>query len=115
MPVRYSGRSTAVKYAVSIAHGFLVASRNVARILPSSRAVRILENLGLRRLFNTPRSLWVEDQRPRPKRRVRSSATALWRAAISVASEFVASANLSFIGRPNHKPAANSPRAGSLE
>src|SRR5579872_640408 len=97
MLVRYRGRFAGVKYAVSMAQGFLVARRRVATMRAPRRAIRIRENLGLRRSLSTPRSVCADDQRPCPYWRVRCSETAECNAASSAASELVAVAKESFI------------------
>src|SRR5580704_14997862 len=97
MPVRYRGLSAGVKYAMSMAQGFLVARRSVPMMRRLERAIRIRENLGSRMFARMPRSDGGDDQEPGPKRRVRSSEAAAWTAASSAASVLVAMAKDNFI------------------
>src|SRR5262249_46369662 len=82
---------------VSMAHGFLVARRNVPTMRAALvEAIRVLENFGRFKLTSNIRSLGDDDQNPSPNFLVRCSATAACRAASSVASEVVAMENFIF-------------------
>src|SRR5271169_3497042 len=110
MPVRYSGRRAAVKYEVSMAQGFFVASRSVPIMRPRARATRIRSNLGRRIWFRMALSDCADDQNPCPNRRVSSAEAAVCSPASSDASESRAASRTSFILdhhlrlRRNHLP-----------
>jgi hypothetical protein len=77
-----------------MAHGFLVARRNVPAMPLPLRAITTRECRMPKRI---PLSEVADDQGPRPKRRVRSSATAVCSAASAGASASVAMEKERFI------------------
>src|SRR5262245_19135261 len=83
-----------------MAHGFLVASRNVAVTLPRYRPTST-RDVAMPR--STPFSVHADDQCPCPCRPVRSSATALCSAARADASASVAVVTTRFIPCSDHQ------------
>src|SRR6187431_2917822 len=88
MLIKYRGRWHGVKYAVSIAHGLRVWSVNVAMIWPRRRATKTRDRF---MSDATPRSEQCPAQCPLPNTRVSSSAVALRRDAMALASPGAAS------------------------
>src|SRR5580698_420225 len=98
-----------------MAQGFMVWRRSVPTMWGSLRAailraIRVRENLSLRICARMPRSDGGEDQKPGPKRLVRSSDAAAWSVASAGASDSVAVAKDSFMA---WTPAALGQRARS--
>src|ERR1043166_7374254 len=92
IPVRYRGRFTGVKYAGSIAQGFLPARRRTVstRFPDLPRRTR-----AWRWARAAPRSVTKDDQWPSPNCAVRAPAAAFCRAAMTATSSRVASRNRS--------------------
>ena len=95
MSVRYRGRRQEVKYLVSMAQGFLVASRTTVITSEPARPTTSFASC-IERM--TPLPVAGDDQCPLPNRSVRRAAAAARTAAIAPASASPASEKVTCIG-----------------